>query len=159
MDAFTPNWHFSETILLVVNPHADAEFELIMTALQRAAAANRDVIKRAAPTDLMLAPFSKVLLTSQPKSNQPISVVVLCLTAVTHTHRHRSISKHPSEDRILFTQLSEDWVGERRDRRIRSRRGDRYSHQSFRLSDWRPLQQDGVNQAEDRRVRLDAQSK
>jgi hypothetical protein len=31
MDAFTPNWHFSETILLVVNPHADAEFELIMT--------------------------------------------------------------------------------------------------------------------------------
>jgi len=27
MDTFTPNWHFSETILLVVNPHADAEFE------------------------------------------------------------------------------------------------------------------------------------
>ena len=24
MDAFTPNWHFSETILFVVNPHADA---------------------------------------------------------------------------------------------------------------------------------------
>ena len=27
MDAFTPNWHFSGTILLVVNPQADAEFE------------------------------------------------------------------------------------------------------------------------------------